>query len=101
ISTLSRHPLAPDVPTMQEAGVPGYSSESAFGLFAPIGVPSEIRAKIRAATAEILQDPDVVKVLEARSFRGDNVGPDGFAQMIAAETEKWAKVIRAANIKGD
>ena len=56
---------------------------------------------IHAATAEILQHPDVVKVLEARSFRVDNVGPDGFATMIAAETEKWAKVIRAANIKGD
>ena len=43
----------------------------------------------------------MVKVLEDRSFRVDNVGPEGFVKMIAAETEKWAKVIRAANIKGD
>ena len=42
-----------------------------------------------------------MKALEDRSFQVDNVGPDGFAKMIAAETEKWAKVIRAANIKGD
>ena len=101
ISTLSRHPLAPDVPTMQEAGVPGYRSESAFGLFAPTGVPAEIRATIRTALTEVLQHPDVLKVLEARSFQVNNVGPDGFAKLIATETEKWAKVIRAANIKGE
>jgi tripartite-type tricarboxylate transporter receptor subunit TctC len=101
ISTLSRHRLAPDIPTMQEAGVAGYSSQGAFGLFAPAGVPAEIRAKIHADTAEILKRPDVVKALEDRSFQVDNVGPEGFAKMIASETEKWEKVIRAANIKGD
>ena len=101
ISTLTRHRLAPDIPTMQEAGVTGYSSQGAFGLFAPAGMPAEIRAKINADTAEILKRPDVVKTLEDRSFQVDNVGPEGFAKMIASETEKWAKVIRAANIKGD
>jgi tripartite-type tricarboxylate transporter receptor subunit TctC len=101
ISTLTRHPLAPNIPTMQEAGVPGYSSQGAFGFFAPVGVPAEIRAKVYADTAEILRRPDVVKALEDRSFQVDNVGPEGFAKMIAAETDKWAKVIRAANIKGD
>ncbi len=101
ISTLARHRLAPDVPTMQEAGVPGYNSQGAFGLFAPVGVTADIRAKIHADTAEILSRADVVKALEDRSFQVDNVGPDGFTKMIAAETEKWAKVIRAANIKGD
>jgi tripartite-type tricarboxylate transporter receptor subunit TctC len=101
ISTLSRHPLAPDVPTMQEAGVPGYRSESMFGLFAPTGVSAEVRAMIHTTLAELLRDPDLVRVLEARSFQVDNVGPDGFAKLIAAETEKWTKVIRAANIKGE
>lgn len=101
ISTLARHRLAPDIPTMQEAGVPGYNSQGAFGLFAPAGVPAEIRAKIHADTAEILKRPDVVKALEDRSFQVDNVGPDGFAKLIAVETDKWAKVIRAANIKGN
>ena len=64
-------------------------------------MPLEIRAKINADVAEILKRPDIVKTLEDRSFQVDNVGPDGFAKLIAAETEKWAKVIRAANIKGD
>jgi tripartite-type tricarboxylate transporter receptor subunit TctC len=101
ISTLTRHRLAPDIPTMQEAGVPGYSSQGAFGLFAPAGVPREIREKVYADTSEILKRPDMIKALEDRSFQVDNVGPDGLAKMIAAETEKWAKVIRAAGIKGD
>jgi tripartite-type tricarboxylate transporter receptor subunit TctC len=101
ISTPSRHPLAPDVPTMEEAGVPGYISESVFGLFAPAGVPAEVRSTIHTMLSEVLQYPDVLKVLEARSFQVDNGGPDGFAKLIAAETEKWAKVIRAANIKGE
>jgi tripartite-type tricarboxylate transporter receptor subunit TctC len=101
ISTLARHRLAPDIPTMQEAGVPGYSSQGAFGMFAPVGVPAEIRAKIHADIEEILKRPDVVKALEDRSFQVDNVGPEGFAKMIASETDKWGQVIRAANIKGD
>ena len=51
VSTVTRNPLAPDVPTMQEAGVPGYSSQGAFGLFAPAGTPKDIIAKIHADTA--------------------------------------------------
>jgi tripartite-type tricarboxylate transporter receptor subunit TctC len=81
--------------------VPGYRSESVFGLFAPAGVPAEVRSTIHTMLSEVLQYPDVLKVLEARSFQVNNVGPDGFAKLIAAETEKWAKVIRAANIKGE
>src|SRR6201991_4755141 len=57
ISTLARHALAPNIPTMQEAGVEGYSSQGAFGLFAPAGVPADIRAKIHPDTAEILKRP--------------------------------------------
>src|SRR4029079_187909 len=101
ISTLTRHRLAPDIPTMQEAGVPGYSSQGAFGLFAPAGVPREIRDKIYADTSEILKRPDMIKALEDRNFQVDNVGPEGFATMIATETEKWAKVIATAHIKVD
>ena len=68
VSTVTRNRLAPDVPTMQEAGVPGYSSQGAFGLFAPAGTPKDIIAKIHADTAAVLAQPDVKKALEARSF---------------------------------
>jgi tripartite-type tricarboxylate transporter receptor subunit TctC len=101
ISTAQRNRLAPDVPTMQEAGVPGYTSQGAFGLLAPAGTPKEIREKINADVATILARPEVKAALEERSFVIDSLGPAAFARMIADETEKWGKVIRAANIKGD
>ena len=101
ISTLQRSPLAPEVPTMQEAGVPGYSSQGAFGLFAPAGTPDDIKAKLHTDIAEVLARPEVKKALEARSFVVDAAGPTEFQKMIADETAKWGKVISQAKIKGD
>ena len=99
VSTVTRNPLAPDVPTMQEAGVPGYSSQGAFGLFAPAGTPKDIIAKIHADTAEVLAQPDVKKALEARSFVIGGAGPAEFEKFIADEHVKWQKVIKEANIQ--
>ncbi len=101
VSTEKRNPLAPNVPTMQEAGVPGYTSQGSFGFFAPTGTPRDIRDKIAADVAEILARPDVKSALEARSFVVDSAGPDAFDKFIAAETVKWEKVIKQTNIKGD
>ena len=99
VSTVTRNPLAPDVPTMQEAGVPGYTSQGAFGLFAPAGTPRDIIEKVHTDVAEILARPDVAKALEARSFVVDIAGPAEFEKFIADETVKWRKVIAEANIK--
>ena len=99
VSTAQRNPLAPDMPTMQEAGVPGYTSQGAFGLFAPAGTPRDIRDKIHADVAEVLARPDVKKALEARSFVVDSSGPAEFDKFIADETVKWDAVIKEANIK--
>jgi tripartite-type tricarboxylate transporter receptor subunit TctC len=101
VSTLKRNTLAPEVPTMQEAGVTGYSSQGAFGLFAPAGTPRAILDKINTDVSEVLARPDVKKSLEDRSFVVDNAGPEAFAKMIAEETQKWGAVIRRAGIKGD
>jgi tripartite-type tricarboxylate transporter receptor subunit TctC len=99
VSTVKRNPLAPDMPTMQEAGVPGYTSQGAFGLFAPTGTPRAIRDKVHADVAEVLARPDVKKALEARSFVIDTSGPAEFEKFIAVENVKWQKVIKEANIK--
>ena len=101
VSTAERNPLAPNIPTMQEAGVPGYTSQGSFGLFAPAGTPREIRDKIATDVAEILARPDVKKALEARSFVVDSFGPDAFDKFIVSETVKWDSVIKRAGIKGD
>ena len=101
VSTVKRNPLAPDMPTMQEAGVPGYTSQGAFGLFAPTGTPRAIRDKVHADVAEVLARPDVKKALEARSFVIDASGPAEFEKFIAVENVKWQKVIKEANIKAN
>jgi tripartite-type tricarboxylate transporter receptor subunit TctC len=101
ISTVTRNPLAPDVPTMQEAGVPGYSSQGSFGLFAPVGTPRDIIEKVNADTIEVLKLPEVKKALEARSFVVDAKGPGEFQKFIADETVKWEKVVMDAHIHID
>ena len=101
VSTAERNPLVPNIPTMQEAGVPGYTSQGSFGLFAPAGTPRDIRDKVAADVAEILARPEVKKALEARSFMVDSFGPDAFDKFIASETVKWDAVIKRAGIKGD
>jgi tripartite-type tricarboxylate transporter receptor subunit TctC len=99
ISTATRNPLAPNVPTMQEAGVPGYTSQGTFGLFAPAGAPREIIDKVHLDTAAVLAMPEVKKALQARSFVVGGAGPKEFEKFIAEETVKWRKVIKQANIK--
>jgi len=101
VSTAERNPLVPNIPTMQEAGVPGYTSQGSFGLFAPAGTPREIRNKIAADVAEVLSRPDVKKALEARSFVVTSMGPDAFDKYMASELVKWDAVIKRANIKAD
>ena len=101
VSTVKRNPLAPDVPTMQEAGVPGYSSQGSFGLFAPVGLPREIADKVSADTKAVLETPEIQKMLEARSFVVEAGTPAEFRSFIAAETEKWRSVINRVGIKID
>ncbi len=101
ISTVRRSPLAPDLPTMQEAGVPGYSSQGAFGFMAPVGVPQEIRDKVYRDVVEVLKQPALQHLLEGRSFELSGLGPAEFKGFIADEKAKWRRVITEANIKGD
>jgi tripartite-type tricarboxylate transporter receptor subunit TctC len=99
ISTKQRSSLAPELPTMQEAGVPGYSSQGAFGLFAPPGVPDAVRAKIHTDIAEVLQRADLRKAAESRSFQLYAGSADELPRLITEETEKWRRVIGDAKIK--
>jgi tripartite-type tricarboxylate transporter receptor subunit TctC len=99
ISTKERSPLAPELPTMQEAGVPGYSSQGAFGLLAPVGVPDAVRSRIYADVAEVLKKPDLRKAAEARSFQLYAGNGDEFQRLIEEETSKWRRVIEEAKIK--
>jgi tripartite-type tricarboxylate transporter receptor subunit TctC len=101
ITTKRRSELAPDLPTVEEAGVSGYSSQGAFGLLVPAGVPQEIQDKIEADVAGIIERPKTVKLLEDRTFERAPIGPAEFRKLIAEETEKWRVVITEKGIKGD
>jgi tripartite-type tricarboxylate transporter receptor subunit TctC len=99
ISTKQRSSLASDLPTVDEAGVQGYSSQGAFGLLAPAGVPQEIREKLSADLAEVMQRPEMRGILTARYFELAPLGPVEFQKVIAEESDKWRSVIEDKKIK--
>ena len=99
VSPAKRSTAAPDLPTIAEAGVPGYDSGAWFGLLAPAGTPKDIVNKLSAETARILKMPDVNKRIS--ELGGEPVGstPEEFAALIKSEIAKWAKVIKDANVE--
>ena len=101
ISTKKRLSLAPDLPTIDEAGVPGYSSQGAFGLLAPAAVPQAIRDKIETDLADVMRRPEIRNVLGTRHFELAPLGPTEFQKVIAEESDKWRSVIEDKKIKGD
>jgi tripartite-type tricarboxylate transporter receptor subunit TctC len=89
----------PDVPTVAEAGVPGFDAETWFGLFAPRSTPPEIVAKVNADVQRVLADPAFKEKFLAPSFFEPIKGsPDAFAAFIRDEAAKWSKVIKDANV---
>jgi tripartite-type tricarboxylate transporter receptor subunit TctC len=101
VTSAQRFELLPDVPTIAEAGVPGYESVAWYGLFAPAGISAEIVRKLNAETVAILQTPDVRKRLTEAGVLPGSSSPESFAAYIATETARWGKLIRANGIKAE
>jgi tripartite-type tricarboxylate transporter receptor subunit TctC len=94
IGSGKRLPLAPDIPTVAESGLPDYEATTWFGLFATAGTPREIVTKINTEVAKILADPQFrEKFLAPQMFEPMASSPEEFANYIKAQTRKWAKVI--------
>ena len=94
IGSGKRLPLAPDIPTVAESGLPGYEATTWFGLFATAGTPPAIVTKINAEVAKILADPQFrEKFLAPQMFEPMASSPEEFAEYIKAQRRKWAKVI--------
>lgn len=91
----------PDLPTMSEAGLKGFEVNNWYGLFAPAGTASEIIARVNAEAVKALAMPDVKKRLMDSGIIATSSSPAGFSAYIRAETAKWGKVIKDANIKGN
>jgi tripartite-type tricarboxylate transporter receptor subunit TctC len=98
VTTPQRHPALPDVPTVAEAGVPGYEAVSYYGLFAPSGVPAGPLARLRSACANVIADPVIGQRLEEQGIVRLGLNPDEFAAYVAADRQRWGRVIRDANI---
>ncbi len=90
----------PDLPTMSEAGLKGFEVNNWYGLFAPAGTAKDIIARANAETVRALAAPDVKKRLMDAGIIATSSSPEGFSNYIRAETAKWGKVIKDANIKG-
>jgi tripartite-type tricarboxylate transporter receptor subunit TctC len=100
-SGLKRSSQLPDVPTMAEAGVPGYEMDVWYGLFAPHGTPKAVIAKIAADAIRIMQAPDMRERWNAVGVEPAGTTPAEFNQQFHAEIKKWAKVVTAAKLAPD
>jgi tripartite-type tricarboxylate transporter receptor subunit TctC len=98
VTTAARSPELPDIPTVAET-VPGYEASALFGMGAPRKTPPEIIAKLNREINAVLADPEVRKRLVELGGEPLITTPGDFGAMIAAETEKWAKVVKFADIK--
>lgn len=99
VSPAKRSSAVPELPTIAEAGVPGYESGAWFGLLAPAGTPKDIVSKLSNETARILKQPDVNKRVSELGAEPVGSTPEEFAALIKAEIAKWAKVIKDANVE--
>ncbi len=99
VTTATRLPGAPEIPTIAEAGVTGYESAQWYGLLAPANTPREIIMRMQKETVAILRTPEITERLANDGSTVVAGTPEEFGAFMRAETEKWAKVAKAAGIK--
>ena len=99
IGSAKRSPALPDVPTIAEAGVPGYEYTTWYGIFGPQGLPKPIVAQLNAAIAKALASPDVHQRLMSQGAEPSPSSPTELTQYMREESARWAKLIKAANIR--
>jgi tripartite-type tricarboxylate transporter receptor subunit TctC len=98
VLSAQRSPAVPDVPTIAEAGFPGQEADTLIGVLVPAGTPKEIVDLLHRQIVRIVALPDVQERLDAIGFVPVANTPEEFAAIIKAESERWARVIRAAKI---
>ena len=98
VTGAQRTAAAPDVPTIAEAGVPGYEAVQWYGMVAPANTPPEVITRLNREMVAILRMPEVKEKFTADGADAAGTSPEEFARYIKAETEKWRKVAKAAGI---
>jgi len=101
IATLKRSPLMPEVPTIAEQGLPGFEVVSWSGVAAPAKTPPAVIRRLHAEIVKIVNSPDMQKFLANQGAEPALMGPEEFGAYLKADIAKWAKVVKAAGIKGE
>ena len=99
ISSLHRSSVVPDIPTIDESGLPGFDSSNWFGIFGPAHLPPAVVERVNTEMNRILHDPDVKTKFAQLGFEITGGTPQQFTSVIQSEAQRWSKVIREANVK--
>ena len=101
VTTAKRYPELPNVPTIAEAGVPGYEATSWFGLFTNRATPAPVVKQLNAAIVKVLAKPEVIAQMKEQGAMATPESPAAFEAFIKAETAKWGKVVRDSGATAD
>jgi tripartite-type tricarboxylate transporter receptor subunit TctC len=99
VTSKTRSPLLPDVPTVAESGLPDFEATIWFAMLAPAGMPAELQNKIADQLNAVLAEPAMRKFLLSQGIEASGTGPEALAKTIATDTLKWHRVAEIAHIK--
>jgi tripartite-type tricarboxylate transporter receptor subunit TctC len=101
VTTTTRSPAAPEIPTMIEAGVPGFDISNWFGVFVPAGTPKDIIANLNTEMVRALRQPDVKEKLSSQGAEAVGNTPDELDRFVRAETAKYSKLVKASGVRAE
>jgi len=101
VTSLKRTPLLPDVPTLDEPGIPGFESSSWWGIAGPTDMPADVVGTLNAEISRMLTSPELHKLLASEGADAETMTPQQFSELMRAETQRWIRVAREANISID
>jgi tripartite-type tricarboxylate transporter receptor subunit TctC len=101
ITSLQRSPLLPDLPTVDETGLPGYEAGPWYGFLVPTGTPREAITRLNAESLKAMTFPDVKERMTATGLTPLGSTPDEFGALVRSEVEKWGKVVKAIGMRID
>ena len=99
VTTSKRSAIMPELPTIAEAGLPGYDASVWFGVFVPAGTPRPVIDRLHAEILKALQTPDLKSRMVSMGTEVSGMGPDDFSAYVRKEIPKWANLVKAAGVK--
>jgi tripartite-type tricarboxylate transporter receptor subunit TctC len=101
VSTATRSPIVPDVPTLTEVGVPDFEVTTWYAMWAVKGTPKDVVDKMYQEVAKALAQPDIRKIWEEQGAVAGGQPPAEFGRFVRSEVQRWGRVVKEANIKID